>query len=191
LAGLAGIVIVSAFLPNWRRGHGHGERITTALIRVKSPSRCSLAHTVAFSHWPSILPFTSLSMFFIVNRLDCLSSQFNSIVITDYLSPGISLMMFSNVWEDVSSESRAKYNVSDHRDSPDSFAMQQLHDIGSLYRKVAIEALSDNVLLEIFDLYLNKNEKIDPLYAGHRGSDYPWHAMPRRCWASGQRSLLP
>lgn len=65
----------------------------------------------------------------IVNRLGCASSQSNSIVITDYLSPGISLVMFSNVWEDVSSEARVKdgqLNVSGHRDSPNSLAMKQI-----------------------------------------------------------------
>ena len=46
-------------------------------------------------------------------------------------------------------------NVSDRR--PDSLAtITELDDIGSHYRKVAIETLSDNVLLEIFDSCLGK-----------------------------------
>jgi hypothetical protein len=36
----------------------------------------------------------------------------------------------------------------------------ELNDIGSLYRKVAIETLSYNVLLEIFDLCLGENERL-------------------------------
>lgn len=60
-------------------------------------------------------------------------------------------------------------NVSDHR--PDSLVtITELDIIGSLssYRKVAIETLSDKVLLEIFDLCLGENEEINPWYAGAR-----------------------
>jgi len=57
-------------------------------------------------------------------------------------------------------------NVSDHR--PDSLAtITDLDDIGSLYGNVAIETLSDNVLLDISDFCLDKTTEIDPWYAGH------------------------
>lgn len=53
-------------------------------------------------------------------------------------------------------------NVSDHL--PDSLAtITELVDIpGSLNRNAAIEALSENLLLEISDLCLPKDEHIDP-----------------------------
>jgi hypothetical protein len=61
----------------------------------------------------------------------------------------------------------------------------ELDDIGSLHRKVAIETLSDNVLLEIFDLYLEKVEEIDPWYAGFdwnpRRPYDAWYALVHVC----------
>lgn len=56
-------------------------------------------------------------------------------------------------------------NVSDHL--PDSLAtITELVDIpGSLNRNVAIKALSENLLLEISDLCLPKDEHIDPWYS--------------------------
>jgi hypothetical protein len=46
---------------------------------------------------------------------------------------------------------------------------------------VAIETLSDNVLLEIFDICLDNNEETDPWSAGHHEDQrypyYAWHAL--------------
>lgn len=69
MAALAGIVIVSAKLT----ARTADTEKATALIRVKSPRRrsCSLAQTVAFSHWPSILPFAIFS-----SETHCLSMAY-------------------------------------------------------------------------------------------------------------------
>src|SRR5258708_31408719 len=74
--------------------------------------------------------------------------------------------------------------VSGHRH--DSLVtITELDDIGSLYRKAAIEMLSDNVLLEIFDLCLDKVEEIDPWYGGFdRNPRHPysvWYALVHVC----------
>jgi len=66
-----------------------------------------------------------------------------------------------------------------------SLELEVKHGQCSLYRNAAIETLSDNVLLEIFDLYLRKDEDIDPSYSIYEKSQrYPydaWHALVHVC----------
>ena len=78
-----------------------------------------------------------------------------------------------------------KANVCDNwPDTPG--AITELDNIGPPRWNVAFETLSDDVLIEIFDLYLDKDENMDPWYApdneeDERHSYDAWYALVHVC----------